>query len=112
MMIQIDAKVLGAEQPACRLAVRRAEEWERESRIYGAILCTLVAVIALAIAITVAMAVAGKPTAAIVTALGGIVGGAAMTFVVKRRREADRLHEDAINDAKRVCDPATVRSLT
>lgn len=102
---------LADESPVCMLALHRAENWERESRLLGAILVALVAVVALALAVAVGLAVAGLPTAAIITALGGIVDGAAAVFVVRRRSAADTRHEDAINDAKRVCGAATVRHL-
>jgi hypothetical protein len=107
----VDTAVLAADTPACVIAVERAEDLRQESRILGYVLVSLVAVVALALCVVVGFALDGKTTAAILTALGGLVDGAAAGFVVKRRTVANNMAAAAIREAKRICGTAVIAQL-
>jgi hypothetical protein len=111
-MVVVDSETLGAEQPACRIAVRHFEDAERDLNVYAAMLWAFSALLLAFLILAIALFVAGKDTSALVGLVGTVGSGAGAGFVVKRQREARKASKDAMLDVQKLCTEPVKQQLS
>ena len=105
-MLEVNVTRL-AEHDKCEFAKHRYNGIARWRFLWTLLIFIFGAFLVVIVAGALVLALASEPTAAIITAIGGVVDGAGVLFLISRRKESKQEEEAAYRDVKAMCTDAS-----
>ncbi len=107
-MQTVSPQVLGEESPACRVAVRRYEDSQRNLTIYHVMIAAFSAILLSFLVLAIILFIVGKNTSGLVSLVGTVSTSAGALFVLKNRNNAKSETDKAVRDVHSYCESADV----